>query len=265
MIIRVFARPVLSDYVKYLADFKRQIEDGYGRHAYLKNLVFAVHTVSDPTSIFPQGNGPTAARVGEGEAQPETYKVSTRAVTPYDIGFRVEVRDWAKAPMTVYMGTLMELMATRIAENEVLVLAEGLSKAAGRQFQATNALRLSKVDLRNAIQWIGSNGFQPNRVLVSPDLEAQLMLKDEIIEKWHFPSSMADWGNHHSGKIDGLDLFWNYSLKGRAVVFESFNVSFAKTDFKVAFDDVQNPTQLIIQCWCSCAPLDERSVAVITV
>jgi len=254
----------LPDYVKYLADFKRQIEDGYGRHAYLKNLVFAVHSVPDPASIFPQGNGPTGARTGEG-AQPESYKVSTRAVTPYDIGFRVEVRDWARAPETVHMGTLMELIATRIAENEVLVLAEGLTKAAGKQFQATNALRLSKVDLRNAIQWIGSNGFQPDRVLISPDLEAQLTLKDEIIEKWHFPSSMADWGNHHSGKIDGLDLFWNYSLKGRVVVYESFNVSFAKTDFKVSFDDVQNPTQVIIQCWCSCAPLDERSVAVITV
>jgi len=254
----------LPDYVKYLADFKRQIEDGYGRHAYLKNLVFAVHSVPDPASIFPQGNGPTGTRIDE-VAQPEAYKVSTRAVTPYDIGFRVEVRDWARAPETVHMGTLMELIATRIAENEVLVLAEGLTKAAGKQFQATNALRLSKVDLRNAIQWIGSNGFQPDRVLISPDLEAQLTLKDEIIEKWHFPSSMADWGNHHSGKIDGLDLFWNYSLKGRVVVYESFNVSFAKTDFKVSFDDVQNPTQVIIQCWCSCAPLDERSVAVITV
>ena len=265
MVVRVLARHVLSDYVKYLADFKRQIEDGYGRHAYLNNLVFAVHTVPDPASTFPQGNGPTGTRIGEGEAPPESYKVSTRAVTPYDIGFRIEVRDWAKAPGTVHLGTLMELIATRLAENEVLVLAEGLTKAAGKHFQATNALRLSKVDLRNAIQWIGGNGFQPNRVLVSPDLEAQLMLKDEIIEKWHFPNTMADWGNHHSGKIDGLDLFWNFSLKGRAIVYESFNVSFAKTDFKVAFDDVKAPAELIIQCLCSCAPLDERSVAVITV
>ena len=254
----------MSDYVRYLADFRKQIEDGYSRHAYLNNLVFSVHTISEPASIFPQGYGPTGTKI-EGEPLPEPYAVSTRAVTPYDIGFRIQVRDWAKSPEGILMGTLMELIATKIAENEVLVLVEGLTKTAGKQFQATNALRLSKADLRNAIQWIGSNGFQPNRVLVSPDLESQLMLKNEIIEKWHFPSSMADWGNHHSGKVDGLDLFWDYSLKGRAIVYESYNVTFAKTDFKVTFDDVQNPTQLIIQCWCSCAPLDERSVAIIIV
>lgn len=255
----------MSGYVRYLADFRKQIEDGYSRHAYLNHLVFSVRTVSEPASIFPKGIGPTGAQSSQGEALAEPYAVSIRTVTPNDIGFHVQVRDWVKAPEGILMGTLMELIATKIAENEVLVLVEGLIKTSGKQFQATNALRLSKADLRSAIQWIGSNGFQPNRILVSPDLESQLMLKNEIIEKWHFPSFMPDYGNHHSGKVDGLDLFWDYSLKGRAIVYESYNVTFAKTDFKVAFDDVQNPTQLIIQCWCSCAPLDERSVALITV
>jgi hypothetical protein len=255
----------LSDYVRYLADFRKQIEDGYSRHAYLNHLVFSVRTVSEPASIFPRGNGPTGAQSSQGEAVPEPYAVSTRIVTPNDIGFHVQVRDWMKAPEGTLMGTLMELIATKIAENEVLVLVEDLTKTAGKQFQATNALRLSKADLRSAIQWIGNNGFQPDRVLVSPELESQLMLKNEVIEKWHFPSFMADRGNHHSGKVDGLDLFWDYSLKGRAIVYESYNVTFAKTDLKVTFDDVQNPTELIVQCWCSCAPLDERSVALITV
>jgi len=255
----------LSDYVRYLADLRRQIEDGYTRHAYLNHLVFSIRTVSEPASVFPKGNGPTGAQKSQSEVLPGTYAVSTRIVTPNDVGFHVQVRDWVKAPEGILTGTLAELIATKIAENEVLVLVEGLTKTAGKQFQATNALRLSKADLRTAVQWIGSNGFQPNRVLLSPELESQLMLKNEVIEKWHFPSFMLDMGSHHSGKVDGLDLFWDYSLKGRAIVYESYNVTFAKTDLKVTFDDVQNPTQLIIQSWCSCAPLDERSVALITV
>ena len=265
MRLGVLRRFDLSDYVRYLADFKKQIEDGYSRHAYLNHLLFSIHTVSERTSIFAKGNGPAGAQISEGEPAPEPYQILIRSVTPYDIGFHVQVQDWVKSPEGILMGTLMEQIATKIAENEVLVLIEGLTKTAGKQFQATNALRLSKADLRSAIQWIGSNGFQPNRVLVSPELESQLMLKNELIEKWHFPSFMPDWGNHHSGKIEGLDLFWNYSLKGRAIVYESYNVTFAKTDLKVTFDDVKHPTQLIIQSWCSCAPLDERSVAVVTV
>ena len=256
----------MPDYVRYLAEFRKQIEEGYSQHAYLNHLVSSVRTVEERASILLKGYGPAGAQVlSEGTAPPKPYAVSTRLVETYDVGFRVEVRDWAKAPEGLLTETLMEQIATKIAENEVLVLVEGLAKNAGKQVQATNALRLSKADLRSAIQWIGNNGFQPNRVLVSPELESQLMLKNELLEKWHFSSSTEDWGSHYSGKIDGLDLFWDYSLTGRAIVYESYNVTFAKTDLKVTFDDMQNPNQLIVQSWCSCAPLDERSVALITV
>lgn len=231
----------------------------------MKNLLnpLFVHDVKDPVTELPKRDGAsTAVFVGEGQPLPEPSAVSLQTVSPKNIGFVCDISKLRRDNGSIKW--FYENVGRQLAENEIEVLKDALVKGSTNRIKATTNGILTKADISTAVSRVSDNHYYPDRLLLHPKHKVQLA-KEDTLYMLMLLSPTRERPPHYAGQIDGLDVYWNAGLKGLALTFESLEITFARTKPKVEADVASNPTKLYVSCWCSCAPVDERSVAIIEV
>ena len=92
----------------------------------------------------------------------------------------------------------------------------------------------------------------------------EFQLSGELLEGWRIPTgylSKEKRGHYFSGMLEGLITYWAPFMKGVAVVFERDKIQVVNTPLKISFDNTQRPSKLILEKWCSSAPIIDDAVA----
>mgnify|MGYP001121165489 CR=1 FL=1 len=79
---------------------------------------------------------------------------------------------------------------------------------------------------------------------------------------------MALRGPHFAGMINSLRTYSTHGLEDKAVIFRRGDIwtyTTPLTHSKIHYDNINHPTKLIIQKWCSSAPILDESVVVINI
>ncbi len=231
----------------------------------MKNLVnpFFVHDVSEPARELLKSDGHwKASFMGEGQPLSEPKPMSWQNVSPKNIGFVVDISKLRRDGRP--LGWFCEDIGRRLAENEIEVLKDGLVKGGANKIKVATEGIITRADITNAVSHVSANEYYPDRLMLSPKHKWELA-KENPFYMMMLASATKEWPSHYAGQIDGLDVYWNAGLKGLALAFESFEATFARTELAFTVDNQPNPTRLKIICWCSSAPVDGKSVAVVEI
>jgi hypothetical protein len=241
---------------------KRLIGEAYERNSIIKKLVdpLFVHDVIDPVTELPKISGPLG---GFGAAQPLqiTATPSSQNVTPENIGSNFDISRWHDKSAENYY---FDRIGRFLAGNEIVVLRNALLKGAASRAKARTRGILAYADIVAASEAIDPM-YESDRLLIHPEQKRQLAL--ELPFYMNALSSITEGHVHkYASQIHGLDVYWDISLEGTALVYGSLEVTFCRPKVKIwtKESDVPSKTkELVIDCRCSCAPVNERSVAVI--
>jgi hypothetical protein len=253
----------MKTYKEWLEEFRTKITEGYEKYRLDKKLAKSVYDAGSPVTVLLKGSGPKGMlSLVEGQ-QLQPYVLSTRNVTPLNIGFTIDMKDWADEPERYGMDMFMMQIGEIIAEREAYVIVKGMLDNAGYSVKVEAQGRLSKSDIKKAEDWIRNQGGYADTIILHCEQEMQFRLKGELLEPHLIPTSYVpqeDRGPYFSGKINGLNVYWMRFNKGIAVVYNKDEIILAKTSLKIEFDSLDHPTKLILERWCSSAPIDERGV-----
>lgn len=103
--------------------------------------------------------------------------------------------------------------------------------------------------------------------MIHPEQEAEFLIRNEILPPSMIPTSYIpekERGRNYSGVLNGLNVYWTPLVKGLAFVYRKSQIIVAKTPLKIDFDNLANPSKLIIKRSCFSTPIDERGVVKIT-
>lgn len=253
----------MKTYREWLEEFRTKIKEGYEKHRIDKKLARSVYDAESPVTVLLKGSGPKVAfSLAEGQ-QLQPYVFSTRNVTPLNIGFTIDMKNWATEPERYGMDLFMMQIGEIIAENEAFVIVKGMFDNAGHSVKAEVQGQLSKSDIKKAEDWMRNQGWYADTIILHYEQEMQFRLKGELLESHLIPINWVpheDRGPHYSGKINGLNVYWMRFNKGTAIVYDKDEIILAKTPLNIEFDNLDHPTKLVIERWCSSAPIDERGV-----
>lgn len=253
----------MKTYAEWLEEFRTKINEGYRKHRMDKKLAGSVYDVERKTNIMPKGSGPIGAfDLTEGRPPP-LYTFTTQNVTPLNIGFQIDMKEWAKEPERYGMDTYMEEIGETIAEREAYAIIKGMLDNAGHSIKAKTKEQMSKEDIIEAKNWIRSQGFYADTIILQSEQETQFLLEGALLEPHLIPTSYVseeDRGHHYLGRIDGLNVYWAKFVGGLAIVYSKRSIKLAKTPLKIEFDNLERPSKLTVERWCSSAPMDKRGV-----
>ena len=145
----------MKTYVEWLEDFRKKIYEGYEKHRMDKRLAGHVCEVKKPARKLLKLSGPVMVYgVPESGELPPSVVVGTQDVTPSNVGFPIDMRDWAEDPSRRNMDTFMTKKGKEVAENETRVIIKGMIDNVGYSFNAERKGELSKTDIRKAEDWL---------------------------------------------------------------------------------------------------------------
>jgi len=256
-------------YSEWLDEFRAKIEEGYESHRMDRCLAGFVSEVERPARRLIKMSGPIVAFFGipEGGELPPPVKVTMSEVTPINVGFPVNLKDWADDPERTYMDMFMMQIGERIAENEVWAIVKGMVDNAGHTLEAEKKGELTKNDVEKAKDWVGNQGTYADTLIVYLEQKTEFLKRGELVEA---TPNVLGWipeerrGRHFSGLVNGLFAYWTRFTKGLAIVYERNAIMVRKTPFKIDFDNSTHPSALNIEKWCSSAPTIEQGVVKIT-
>ena len=258
--------PERRTYKDWLHEFTQKISGAYEKQRLDKQLAGYIHDVSEPAEYLPKGSGPFGAFIiGEGEELPPPYVISSQSVTPINIGFSLNISEWAEDPNRHFMDVLMSDIGRILAQREAFVIIKSMIDKAGRSIEVKERGQLTKTDLLEAQRWIKTQGFYADTVILHPKQETAFRIRGELVEASRIPVLAETKGLNFSGIIDGLEVYWVSVIGGVALVYKKSEIIVAKTPLKVKFDDIRSPSQLVSERWCSAAPVDERGVVKIII
>lgn len=253
----------MRTYSEWLNEFREKIIAGYDRYRIDKEIAGWVKEVSKPQTVLPKGSGKPflLQRVGPHGELPEPYTYSTQVVTPYQIGLSCNLPEgWADEPERYIMDALMDEMGRHLASGEACVILSGLLEKADTEIKPRKQGEVTKDDILRAAEAVKQKGFLPDAVVLDPIRVEELLLKGELVEAWRLRGLKKETP-HYAGMVAGLDVYWTPVAGNNVFVYDKSYVIVARTQISVKFDNIEQPTKLIVDCWCSSAPVDPRAVA----
>jgi len=259
----------MKTYEEWLEEFTKKIKENYEYHRLDKQLAGYVYEVPKPATVLPRGSGPRGAfGIGEGEPLPEPYLISTQDVTPRNIGFSLDLKDWAEEKEFTYMDTLLSDLARNLSNRGGYTILRAMYEKAGFTMKAETEGKLTKTDIAKAEHWIGNQGSYADTLVIHPEQQAEFIIKNEIWHKSRIPIGFIREEQreqpHYAGMLNGIDVYWTPLVKGLAFVYRKNEIIVLNTPLKIDFDNMTRPKSLIIEQYCSSAAVDPRGVAKIT-
>jgi hypothetical protein len=250
----------MRPYSQWLNDLRGKIIASYDRYRIDKEIADLVKEVSKPQTVLPKGSGQPflLQRLGPHGDLPEPYTYSTQVVTAYPIGISCNLpKGWADEHNI--MDGLMDDIGLKLALREAQVILSGLEKADTR-FEPREQGKVTRDDILRAAAAVRQKGFLPDAVVLDPIKGEELLLKGELVEAWRLRGFKKETA-HYAGMVAGLDVYWTPVAGNNVFVYDKSYVIVARTQISVKFDNIEHPTKLIVDCWCSSAPVDPRAVA----
>lgn len=262
----------MKTYAEWLEEFRTKIRAEYERCRMDKQLAKYIYEVEKPATVLPKGSGPIGAQIiREGAPSPEPYVISSQVVTPKDVGFTVNLKDWSEKKEYTYIDTLLASLGRDIATREGFVILRAMFEKAGHSREVKTKGQLTKEDIKEAKDWIRKQGWYADTSVIHPEQEAQFLIRREILEPTlltgYAPFGFAseeERGPNYAGWLNGLNVYWTPLVKGLAFVYRKSEIIVMKTPLNIDFDNLDKPSKLIIKRYCSSAPVDERGVVKIT-
>lgn len=121
--------------------------------------------------------------------------------------------------------------------------------------------KLTKADIAKAESWIRNQRWYADTLVIHPEQEAEFLIKNEIWHKNKIPISYIpeeQRGSNYAGMINGLNVYWTPLVKDLAFVYRKSEVIVLNTPLKIDFDNLTQPSSLIIEQYCSSAPVDSK-------
>jgi len=256
---------------EWLEEFKVKIKKGYEACRMDKRLCEFAHEVEKPaTTLWKYDHPITADTMPEGQKMHIIVmpKPKYRTVKPLQVGFAIDLSkwDWEEASG---LDSLMPRWGSIVAEREYWAIVKGVSDNAGTTIKTKQKGEFSLADLREARTWIGQNGRKYADMAVIPLQQETELLKTG---KLHTPEKIPDGyvpkrdrGPYFAGMLDGAKAYWMRFMKDFALVYAKCETIIRNTPLKVYYDKPKMPSRLIIEKWCSSAPILEQAVVKVLV
>jgi hypothetical protein len=199
-----------------------------------------------------------------GEPLPPPIPPKIRNVTPINVGFSVDMRKWAEDPTRWGgMDHFMFHLGKAVAEREYYTIVQGMFNNAGNVLKVEEKGILKIENIQEAKNIIRNKGLYADCILLHPDQLHAFRLSGELFEAWKVPTSYLPEekrGRYFSGLIAGLKTYRANFIEGIAIVFESDKIQVVNTPLKISFDNIQKPSEIILERWCSSAPIIDNAV-----
>ena len=255
----------MKTYEEWLEEFRTKIKEGYETHRMDKRLAGYTYEVDKPAKRLWKYDEPIRA-----QSMPEGGTIITmptpkiREVKPYQVGYKLNIRKWTEDPVRVVgMDNFMYRIGVNVAEREVWVMAKGMSDNAEHVIEAEKKGELSKNDIKKARDWISSQGMYADTIIMHSKQRWRFLRNGELWESYRIPTGYVperDRGPYYAGKIDGANVYSTLMIKDFALVYRKKEILVKNTQLKIDYDNPKRPSTLIVNKWCSSAPIIEQAV-----
>jgi hypothetical protein len=255
----------MVNFQTYLDDFKKEIENEYKQRGMATAIAEYFHEDLKKTPIIlPKLDGPPMASTVAPGGRITPIKASYRNVKPKNAGFILALKDWADEPDRYYMHMLVRQLGAHLAEREYAIIVEGMVSCAGNNIRAKKKGELSKQDIKEAQNWVASQGAYADSVIMHLTQKMKFWRNKELLDPGRIPQSCVPQekrGPYYAGWLDAVNVYWNRFAKDFAVVFSRREIITASTTLEVRFDNMTRPKQLILKKLCVAAPMFDQAVA----
>lgn len=252
-----------KSYDDWLSEFRKKIGETYETMRMDKQIGH-VHEVQKPAMTVPKGSGPTPlAHKLTGTELPEPYMFSIQNVTPINIGFDVNLGNWADDREFTIMDPLLCGLARDLSMRGGHSVLHSMYEKAGFKMKTEEEGKLSKMDIAKLDSWVGSQSWYADTLVIHPEQQVEFLIKNEIwLKNKIAPTSIVKKGYNYTGMLGSLDVICTPLAKDLAFVFDKEQIFVAVTPLKIDFDNMYEPHSLKIEQFISSAPIDSRAVAV---
>lgn len=251
-----------------LTEFRENIKKGYDSTKIANIISGHFYEVSERQRKILKYSGPMRAQmIREGERLHDTPTISSRNVSPMNAGFSVDLSNWAVDPDSFNgMDTFMEDIGAKLAEKEFYVIIKNLCDYAGTSIDSEGKT-LTKNDLEKAVTYSRLHEIFFDTIVADSKTVEDFRLKSELWEPWNIPTGYIPESKrspNFAGMVSGLRLYTKQFLENKIVIFRVHDVMTYTTPINVNFD-TEIPSSLIVEKWCSSAPVIDQSVFLINV
>ena len=257
--------PIMKTIDEWIEEFKNKINEGYETHRMDKRLAGYAYEVDQPARRLLKYEEPIRHEsLPHGGTLIVMPTPKTRNVTPYQVGFRIDLKEWAVDPTVYGMDNYMHQIGVNISQKEVWVIAKGMSDNAGNVIEAEQKGELSKNDIVKARDLVLGQTYADT--IIMPIKQRWRFLKNgELWEPHRIPTGYVpeeDRGPYYAGNIDGARVYGTPAIEDFALVYSKREIMVKNTALKIEYD--KRERILLVDKWCSSAPIQEEAVVKIT-
>lgn len=254
-------------WAEWLDEFTRHINEGYESHRIDRIVSGHAYEQEEPQRRILHYSTPMRGGVQVGEVLNFT-NVTFREVPLYNVGVHIDMEKWSTEPSRWGgMDHFMWSVGARVAERQYGSIFKSLCDYVGTNFDSEHVEKLTNNDLRRARDHLDSLGIFGDTFIVSYKYLENFRARNEIWNSWDVPTGYVPEelrGRFFVGIISVLRTYRKYFLDDKAVIFRRDDIMSYTTLLNVSFDR-EPPTKLIIEKWCSSAPIVDESVVVINI
>jgi hypothetical protein len=247
-----------KSFQQWLEEFKTEIKKGYENATMATALSEHAHKELDkePTTLPKIEREPRTLMGFEGVQMVE-MKFTFRNVKPLDAGFVLNLGEWSKNPEGMDMDMFMNDLGKDVAMREYEIIVNGMKNCTGttNTIKAKQKGKLSIDDIREAQSH--TEGYADS-VIMNHQQEAEFLISGQI--RFSFVPKERR-GYKYCGMIGDVKVYGANFTKDFALVFDRSEIIFASTPLEIAFDNMDNPKQLILHKMCVAAPMSDQAVA----
>ena len=250
---------------KWIEEFENKIREGYETHRMDKRLAGYAYEVDKPAKRLLKYDEPIRHEsLPHGGTLIVLPTPTTRNVTPYQVGYRIDLKEWAADPVVHYVDHYMGQIGVNVSQKEVWVMAKGMADNASNVIEAEQKGELSKNDIVRARDLVSGQTYADTIIMPSKQ-QWRFLKKGELWEPHRIPTGYVpekDRGPYYMGNIDGAKVYGTPAIEALALVYSKGEIMVRNTPLKIQYD--KREQILVVDKWCSSAPIREEAVTKIT-
>lgn len=251
----------MKTFTEWLQEFRKKIDEGYERSRMDRALARDAEQVDRPVRALPKLDEPIKLySVPPGGKLPPPISFGFRTVEPKNVGFFCDLKDWADDPREII---LMWRLGEFLAEREYFWIVKSLLENAGHTTEVETKGTLTKSDIQKAREKISESGLFGDRLVIPREYVLKWWKEKQLWEAHRIPTGYVpeeQRGRYFWGWIDGFNVYSARFLKDVAVLFDRNEIIIRNTLHTVSFDNMNRPKKLIIEKWCSSAPIIDDAI-----
>lgn len=254
----------MTVFAERLEQFRQEIQEEYEKSRMDRALARSAEQVDHPARNLLKLDEPIRLYpVPPSGELPPPVAAKIRDVTPVNVGFSVDLKNWANDPQRILLVWRLGLF---LAEREYASIVKSLMDNAQYAIDVSNKGTLTESDLGTAREKIGELGLHGDRAAIPRPYVLKLWKQKQLWDAHKIPTGYLpkeQRGRYFWGMLDGFFVYSARFLNDIAVVLDRDEIMVRNTHTAVNFDNKNRPTKLILEKWCSSAPIIDGAVCTI--